>query len=454
MFSEIIQKFADKTPVTLMVQALLENLLNPIKIDEWFESVRESQYTRNILFSSIVAIMLSVVCRSRSSVHSAYMNTNGIHGSVVALYDKLKLIETKTSRELVKYIGNQCELIIRNINGMNKSWLPGYRIKILDGNCIESTEHRIQVLRDTPAGALPGKCWVVFEPELGIVTDVIPCEDGHAQERSLLKQIIDTVMPNDLWIADRNFCVLGFLFSIISKKASFIIRQHKNMPYKVLTKLKYIKNTETGMVYEQNVLIRAESGEQEKIRRIVIKLYKPTRNGDHEIGLFMNLPKKDADSIKISTLYKERWNVETAFQKLENHLQSEINTLGYPKAALFGFCIALVAFNVYAVVMAALQAANPDKNIKDEVSEYYISEEISSTQEGMLVAIDHADFNIFRECNLEKFGLMLLYLASNVQLSKFKKHKRGPKKSRIPRTKFKGKPHVSTARLLISEGKE
>jgi len=55
----------------------------------------------------------------------------------------------------------------------------------------------------------------------------------------------------------------------------------------------------------------------------------------------------------VADIYRCRWKIETAFQKLEMYQKTEINTLAYPKAALFGFCIALVAFNIYAVVMAA-----------------------------------------------------------------------------------------------------
>ncbi|HZC00299.1 MAG TPA: hypothetical protein VE844_02740, partial [Gammaproteobacteria bacterium] len=44
-----------------------------------------------------------------------------------------------------------------------------------------------------------------------------------------------------------------------------------------------------------------------------------------------------------------------AFQHIEAYFHSEINTLGYPKAALFGFCLALVAYNVLAVVLASLR---------------------------------------------------------------------------------------------------
>jgi len=87
------------------------------------------------------------------------------------------------------------------------------------------------------------------------------------------------------------------------------------------------------------------------------------------------------------TLIRARWGIETAFQKLESHLNSEINTLGYPKAALFGFCLALVAFNIYAIVMAALRATHRNQAINETVSEYYVAQEIATTTGGMLIAV-------------------------------------------------------------------
>ena len=61
---------------------------------------------------------------------------------------------------------------------------------------------------------MPGHALVVLDPRLMLATDVILCEDGHAQERSLLDQIVPMVAPSDLWIADRNFCTTDFLFGI------------------------------------------------------------------------------------------------------------------------------------------------------------------------------------------------------------------------------------------------
>lgn len=80
------------------------------------------------------------------------------------------------------------------------------------GNCLEATEHRLAVLRRTPAGPLPGKSLVVYDASLAMVIDMFPCEDGHAQERALLGDVLLTVEAGDIWVWDRDFCVGLVLF--------------------------------------------------------------------------------------------------------------------------------------------------------------------------------------------------------------------------------------------------
>ena len=447
MFNGILQRFAEKSPVTVMVRGMLEHLLNQSEIDAWFNSVRHTQYTKDILFSSIVSLMLNVVCKFKPSVHAAFRYSN-IEASVVALYGKLQNIEPTTSQELVRKIAVKSESIIREMKGSRKPLLPGYKFRFLDGNCIESTEHRLKVLRGTRAGALPGKSLVVYDAELDLVVDVFPCEDGHAQERSLLGLVLSSINESAIWVADRNFCVLSFLFGIHQKSALFVIRQHQGTPYTPLTELKYVGPSEMGAVFEQRVLLSLPTGEVMTARRIVVDLETPTRNGDKILSIFTNIPENVAGALTISEIYRNRWKIETAFQKLEKYLNSEINTLGYPKAALFGFCIALVAYNIYAVIMAALRSHHNDEDIDDKVSGYYIAEEISETYAGMLIAVPEEDWMSFDKLNVSKMSSVLLYLASMIDFSKFKKSKRGPKKATPPKDKFLGKPHVSTAKLL------
>jgi IS4 transposase len=430
-----------------MVRILLENFLNADQLDRWFDTVRQAQYTKEILFSSIVGLMLHVVCNIRPSVHSAYRHAE-IQASVVALYGKLQNLEPTTSQGLVRYIAGEAEALIHHLGGTNSPLLPGYRVKFLDGNSIEATEHRLEVLRGTTAGALPGKALVVFDPQLGIAIDVFPCEDGHAQERSLLSAVAETIQAQDLWIMDRNFCVLEWLFRIRQKSAFFVVRQHGNTPYKPLTPLKFVGKSETGDVFEQWVRIIAPTGEKFQVRRVVVELKKPTRNGDKNLILLTNLSRKKVDALTVAELYRARWGIETAFQKLESHLNSEINTLGYPKAALFSFCLALVAFNLYAIVMTALRVTHPDQAINEVVSEYYIAQEIETTTDGMSIAISENEWTLFTQVNSAELASILLYIASYVDLKKYKKNPRGPKKPRMERNQFKGHPHVSTAKLL------
>ena len=367
--------------------------------------------------------MLEVICQVRPSVHVAYRNCNTIPVSIASLYNKLNGMKTETSEKLVRYVAQQCAVLVRKLKAELPPLLPGYRAKLLDGNCIEATHHRLKVLRDKKAGALPGKSLVVFDPQRDMAIDVILCEDGHAQERSLLDKVLETVMHKDLWIADRNFCTQDFLFGIHQKEAFFVIREHSAMPVIEHGKAKKIGECETGDVFEQEVILMSPCKTVcFKARRIIVKLKNKTRNGDTELYILTNLSVAVADALKIAEIYRERWGIETAFQRLEGHFNSEINSLGYPKAALFGFSLALIAFNLYSVVMASLRAAHPDVNVKETVSEYYIASNVRSTYSGMLIAVDYQEWEVFRHATVAEMTSLLLHLASACDLSKLKKN--------------------------------
>jgi hypothetical protein len=281
-----------------------------------------------------------------------------------------------------------------------------------------------------------------------MVTDVFPCEDGHAQERSLLSAVLPTVAAQDLLIMDRNFCVRDFLYGISAAQAYYICRQHQGLPWEEDGEERFIGRGESGRIYEQWVRIGDSKGNTRRCRRIRIVLKKATRDGETELTLLTNLSKSAAHAKLIAKMYRKRWTIETAFQELEAHLHSEINSLGYPKAALFGFCIALLAYNVLAVVKAALRSVHGQEKIADEVSGYYLAGHLQRTYDGMMIAIPEDEWRIFQEMSSERFIRILQRLASKVDLAKFRKHKRGPKKPRQKRTQNSKQPHVSTAKLL------
>ena len=452
MFDTVFNRFIEQSPIPVMLNSVLERTLSPEKIDRCFEQATNKQYTRDLLFSSIFEVMGLVVFKVFPAVNAAYKQKKESLGvSITSVYNKLNGLELGISQHLVRSTGAEHAEIITELKGEKAPLIPGYRIKMLDGNCIEATEHRLEVLRETNAGPLPGKSLVVYDPVTELAIDVFPCEDGHSQERSLLHKILPTVEMQDIWLMDRNFCVRTFLFGIKDKHGFFIVRQHAQLPYTVLTAQRKVGKTETGDIYEHWIEVIDEEGNAHKLRRIVIKLKKPTRDEDKELYIITNLPKKDASAKLISEVYRKRWNIETMFQELESYLHSEINTLGYPKAALFGFCVALVAYNTLSVLKAALRGQYGEEVVANELSVYYIAGNITRTYDGMMIAITTTQWDLVREMSLKVFCAFLLELAGKVDLEKYKKSKRGPKKPRPKRDKHKGSPHVSTARLLAEK---
>ncbi len=199
MLSNVFDRFAKKSPLTVIARAMMERALYPAKLDQWFDATAKEQYTKDLLFSTVFDIMSQVVCGSRPSVNAAYQaSKDEITVSITSLYNKLNGIETNTSAELVRYAAGQITPLIEKLDGTSKEPLPGFRLKLLDGNCIEKSQHRIKELRSIAAGPLPGKSLVVYDPVMRLPIDVFPCEDGHAQERSLLNSVQLTVKPNDV----------------------------------------------------------------------------------------------------------------------------------------------------------------------------------------------------------------------------------------------------------------
>jgi hypothetical protein len=129
-------------------------------------------------------------------------------------------------------------------------------------------------------------------------------------------------------------------------------------------------------------------------------------------------------------------------------LSCEINTLGYPQAALFTFCLALLAYHAVSLLKAALRSAHGRQQINDEVSGYYLALEIGRTYDGMMIAIPAPHGALFRELSDQAFADALRELASSVQLSRYHKHPRGPKKKPPERTAYQNGKHIATAKLL------
>ncbi len=447
----MFERFLKMSPVSVMVRATMENVFSAERLNALFAQNAKQQRPSQLLFSAVVDSMSMVVCKIRPSLHAVYQANKKKFGvSVKSLYNKVNGVEPTVSEALVRETAIDLRSIVQACGATRPPLLPGYRTLIVDGNHFPGVEHRIEELRTTRSGALPGQAIAVLEAESQLVVDAIGCEDGHSQERSLLPELAKRISPRDVVVADRNFCTTTFLFDLNARKAFFVIRQHgSTLTWKATGRRHRVGECGKDVIYEQVIMLTdPQRGETMFVRRITIKLDQPTRDGDWEVYVLTNLPKKIMAQ-RVAMVYGKRWSIETAFGELATVLNSEIETLGHPPAAVLGFCVALVAYNQLMVVKAALRAVHGEETVDAHVSSYYLADEIAGTWRGLMIAVEDAIWNRrFSGATASQMACFLLRAAQLVDLSAFQKHPRGPKKPPPKKTSGKKQKHVSIARIL------
>lgn len=451
MLGKRFEAFIESSPVSVMVQGTLERIVNAANLDRLFDENAVVQYSRDLLFSHCVEMMSDVVLRVEDSIGAWY----GEHGEKIpvtlsAVYPKLNGIEPHVCAAMVRATAKELAAARRAMGNLPKPLLPGYRTRVLDGTHLAGTRHQIFELRRLAAAALPGQALLLYDPQLDLIDEVIPCEDAYTQERTLCQHVLDLVKPRDLIIADSAYCTSSFLFGLAARDVAFVVRQHKvNVRWEPAGPRRHAGTDDGRPVHVQPVrVIHPETGEVMKARRISVPLRNPAKNGDTELNVLTNLPTQAATELEVLSLYGNRWTIEMAIQHLKGDLRCEIDTLGYPKAALFGLCVALMAFNTVSLVKGALQVTWGEEFVNEQLSMYYLTKNVSKVTAGMLIAIPQRDWKQFRTMSIKDFAATLLDLARHLPIHKYRKQKRGPKKKPPKKIACKKHTHHSTARLL------
>ena len=227
-----------------------------------------------------------------------------------------------------------------------------------------------------------------------------------------------------------------------------MIRRHVATPHiEWMGERRGCGRSETGAVFEQEMRPGDGDGGTLSVRRITVELDTPTRDGETEAHILTNLPADAADALAIASLYRRRWTAGAAFGELATCLNGEIDTLGYPRAALSAFCVAPVSYNVMSVVKAALRSAHGEGAVEG-LSFHYLADEAAGTHRGMMIAIPEDEWAVFHGLTAAALGGTLLDLASGVRLSSYRKQARGPKRPQPERESGTKIKHVSTAKLL------
>jgi hypothetical protein len=447
---EILQRFLDEAPVAVIARATMTRVVGNSTLDDLFERHAAGQYTRELTFSSLARLMTQVVFRTYPSVHAAYeRNRQEIPVSITSVYNKLNGLELGISRGLVADTAAEMDRLLAALPDARDEPVAGLRLRTLDGNFLAGTDHRIDCLRGSGAAALPGMSLVVRDGQTGLLTDLIPCEDAYTNERALHPAVMELVRPGDLWLMDRNFCTEDFTGGIAERGASFLVRHHAGTKLHPLGPEQRCGHNGSGAISEQRVRVGAL-----ECRCIIIRLKKPLEDGTTVLRLLTDVPPEQLNARRAAELYRTRWKIESAFQELTVSLRCEIDTLGYPEAALFGFALAVVAYNLLVVTRRALASGLGEEiGGVESLSSYHMATEIASVDKGLGIAVPPSAWERFVVMTTAEFASWLYEVARHIDWRSYRKRPRGPKKPSVVKRTSRG-AHRSTAReLKESQGK-
>lgn len=442
----VLDRFIEKNPLTVMTRAIMGAVLTD-ELDEIFEQNRDLQYDDTIQFStlaiSIAEIALGTV-KNRNQAYRKYQQQLNVAKS--AYYAKVNRSEPQIAENVVSFSAQKCLGLIEELGVPKEQVLPGYRVMALDGNHMQKTEKRLKETRGLCAAALPGTVVARLDLQTRLFDRAYLLENAHAQESTVLDEVLEDLGRGDLVVADRHFCIQHFLVKLASQSGSFIIRQHGRLKGELLGERRYVGRTDSGEVYEQNLKIQ-DGNQTLTVRRVTVILDSPTRDGDQEIHILSNVPSKDASACRIAEIYRQRWEIENSFYYLTTTLTCEMKSNCYPRCALLLFCMAMVASNCRQVLFAALYAEHDEESV-DSMSQYQMALDIVDPMEGMLTAISSQEWSVLVSDSQKELSFFLRRVSRHVNVKSYKKSQRGPKKPKPKRKRCKAGTHLSTAKLL------
>jgi hypothetical protein len=443
VFSTLLQRFVEKRPIAVLAHMALENFFGADQFDRVFEDNAQTQYTRELLFSSVTGLLVQVTLCGKPSINAAFKRDQGkIPVSIAAVYDKLQGVEPTVCEALVTNTADKAEGLLKVFGNLRPEPIDGYRLRIGDGNVLARSQRRLKELRGSNTAALPGLSVALYEYASQTISRLRVCENAHTNERLLMNDLLPHLQPKDLFMADRNFAMLDFFQALDERQAGFLIRRHGSLKLTYLKKRHKAGRCQTGEVFYQHV--RLSNGRE--YWAIVVERDQPLKKGGHTVILLTNLPLNKALALKLAALYLKRWNIEEAFRQLTEYLSCEINTLGYPKAALLAFSLAVVAYNCLACVKGALAIHFGRQKVEDELSMYYVALEVKLASDGLTAVVPSEDWDWVKALSVEGLAQAMREVAAHVVWQCYTKSRRGPKKP-MPCHR-KPSVHQATAKLL------
>ncbi|WP_175904107.1 type II toxin-antitoxin system Phd/YefM family antitoxin [Burkholderia seminalis] len=418
MMRSIVERFVEQSPMTIMARLVLQCALH----DDWIGAAADAgdepdgESIREALFAVAVDAMAAIAARQRMPDAGPSV-APGLGAAVTALHDCMSRWRSGWGRALAR---DSVDLLfpVASVRGIDAARaVDGMRLRVLDGfgdacapradgcDCGRACD---DPARDAAAGG--ARVLPVYDPELGMIVDLLPCERGRSHERAFVGALLETVRPGELWLIDGRFDTDAILSGWPRRGGTFVLREYgRASACRPLGDWQEAGVLGDGRIHEQSVGMPGEGGLSGALRRIEWQ----GADGAAAVTLLTDLPAGRFDAPQVVALACRRWRDALP-------LPLEPVTGGAPfgavpaRAALLASGIAAFAYNAFSVMTRVIGGAL-DLDARDaERLPSLIADGVTATYAGMMIALPPEWWTRYDQLPAATLGQLVHMLAVHV----------------------------------------
>lgn len=350
----------DKTPLAEAVWLLFHDVLPDPFLNTFYETYRGDCYERAFSFAHIVQLVKDALLRHDAHAHPTLVDHDHSElcpASPQAFYGKLRRMPVALS-----------EAFLAETTQRLRSWMPAraavalpaclrpFRVLVFDGKTFKKAAKRLKPVRGRAGAALGGKALVGWELTTSLLVDMVADPDAHVNEAKLVPALLPRLRQRisgiHVYVGDRGFGDLAQVKRCTEGGHHCVLRLHKKSCFVADPEQPVRTGTDAlGRDWEDEIGTLSSRREGSMtVRRISLR-----RAEDEPVELVTDL--LDADEYPANDLlelYRQRWGIESVFQKVSEvfHLTHLIGSS--PKAVIFQAAFCMVVYNLLQVVGALL----------------------------------------------------------------------------------------------------
>ncbi|WP_431825355.1 type II toxin-antitoxin system Phd/YefM family antitoxin [Burkholderia sp. F1] len=407
--------------MTIMTRLVLQCALH----DDWIDGAAgtgdepNGEAIREALFALAVDAIVAIAARQPGLVRPPHAFDGGAAGgsgpAVAALHDGMSRLRAGWGRALVK---DSVELLLPATAPRPREWTRsagGMRLRVLDGGmpfagagCGHAAAGCGCGCGDTGreaaahAGVLP-----VYDPDLGMIVDLLPHERGRMHERAFAGALLEAVQPGELWIIDGRFETDAILSGWPRRGGAFIVREHgRAAACRALGDWRDAGPHDGGAVREQAVGLAGERDASGALRRIEWR-----RAPDAVVTLLTDLPAAQFDARQIVALACRPWRDALPLGPVFDGARfGDVPA----RASLLAHGIVAMAYNAFGAMTSVVGAAL-DLDARDvERLPSHIADGVAATYAGMMIALPPDWWRRYDQLPATTLGQIVRLLAAHV----------------------------------------